>query len=309
MNACLRLVVVGWLLLAAPIASAQERGRRARGESLVDAQVQSEVRLYRKAPEGELFLHLYFPQGWNAADTRPAIVLFFGGGWRTGSYEQFAAQAEYFASRGLVAAAADYRIFTQHHTTPDKAVEDAKAAMRWMRAHAGELGVDANKIIAAGGSAGGHLAAATATLEDFDAPGDDAKVSCQPCALVLFNPVLNFTGMKERMFFNDDVENDEMKKKLSPTLHLTKNTPPAILFYGAEDKFLSQGEEYVARAKELGVRAELYVAPKMSHGFFNRTPWTAVTTRAADDFLESLGYLQGEPTLKMPANAPKLEKR
>src|SRR6185503_12799343 len=120
---------------------------------LTDQPVRSEERLYRKAPEGDLYLHLYYPPDWKAGDTRPAIVLFFGGSWKVGSYRAMEPQAEYFASRGLVAAAADYRIASKHHTTPDKAIEDAKSAMRWVRSHAKELGVDPAKIIAGGGSA------------------------------------------------------------------------------------------------------------------------------------------------------------
>jgi len=302
--ACLPFVI---LSIAATGAIAEQPARGPRPEPLIDAKIRSEVRSYRKAPEDELFLHIYYPDDWKASDTRPAIVFFFGGGWRTGSYQQFAAQAEYFASRGLVTAAADYRIFTKHHTTPDKAVEDAKAAMRGVRSHARELGVDPNKIIAAGGSAGGHLAAATALLEDFDAAEDDAKVSCRPSALVLYNPVLNLTGLSERAFFKES-DHSDLKKKLSPTLYLSSDTPPAILFYGGDDKFLAQGKEYAAKAKELGVRADLYVAPDMPHGFFNRPPWTAVTVQRADEFLKSLGYLKGAPTLNVPADVPKLEK-
>ncbi len=176
-----------------------EEGDPARRVTLTDQSIRSEKRLYRKAPEGDLYLHIYYPPDWKAEDTRPAIVLFFGGSWKVGSYRQMEPQAEYFASRGLVAVAADYRIFTKHHTTPDKSIEDAKSAMRWVRSHAKELGVDPEKIIAGGGSAGGHLATATALLDDFNAEGDDVSVSCKPCALVLFNPVEDVTHLSEKV--------------------------------------------------------------------------------------------------------------
>jgi acetyl esterase len=273
--------------------------------------IRSETRLYRTAPEGELFLHIYYPLDWKADDSRPAIVFFFGGGWKAGSYKQFVEQAEYFASRGLVAMSADYRIKDKHRTTPDKSVEDAKSAIRWVRSHARELGVDADKIIAAGGSAGGHLAAATALLDDFDAAEDDASVSCRPSALVLFNPVLNLEKVPDQIMSKGGVGklSDELRKPLSPTLYLKKTAPPAILFYGAEDFWMPQGEEYAAKAKEIGVRAELYVAERADHGFFNHSPWTEVTIKKADEFLESLQYLKGEPTVKLPASAPELKKR
>jgi len=267
--------------------------------------IRSEEKLYRKAPEGDLYLHIYYPTGWTKEDKRPAIVLFFGGAWKIGSYKQLVPQAEYFASRGLVAVVADYRIFSKHHTTPDKSVEDAKCAMRWVRSRASELGIDANKIIAGGGSAGGHLAAATAMVDGFDAAGEDTSVSCRPCGLVLFNPVWDLTKM------NDDTNKAgtaEMRKQLSPIFGLNGDAPPAEMFYGTEDaKYFPQGQEYAAKAKELGVRAELYVAPGQKHGFFNKSPWTEATVRKADEFLASLGYLDGKPTLENAG--AELEKR
>lgn len=304
---CTALVLLS-VLFTLKCAGAEDDDRGSPRVKLVAGPVRSEERLYRKAPEGDLYLHLFYPADWKAADARPAIVLFFGGGWKTGSYRQMVPQAEYFASRGLVAVAADYRIESKHHTTPDKAVEDAKSAMRWVRSHARELGIDATKIIAGGGSAGGHLAAATALVEGFDAMEDDTSVSCRPCALVLFNPVLNLTRLPDQRTAAGT--SDATDKQLSPTLHLQKSAPPAVLFYGtADNKFRPQGEEYAAKAKELGVRADLYVAPSMPHGFFNRSPWTEVTAQKADEFLASRGYLKGAPTVNVPADAPKLEQR
>jgi acetyl esterase/lipase len=71
----------------------------------------------------------------------------------------------------------------------------------------------------------------------------------------------------------------------------------------------SQGREFLSKAKALGSRAELYIADGQPHGFFNRPPWTEVTARQIDLFLASLGYLQGEPTLKLPAGAPALKRK
>lgn len=294
-------------LIASSPSIAQEKAKKRPAPKLTEQAIRSEQRLYRKTPEGELFLHLYFPPDWKKADARPAIVFFFGGGWKNGSYQQFVPQAEYFASRGLVAASADYRILNKHKTTPDKCVEDAKSAMRWVRSHAGELGIDPNKIIASGGSAGAHLAAATALLESFDATDDDLSVSCKPNALVLFNPPLNVTLLPERRV--RDSKGNDIARPFSPTFFLHKAAPPAVIFFGTADKLLAHGEEYAAKAKALGVRADLYTAADMPHSFFNRSPWTEVTAQKADEFLASLGYLKGPPTIKLPAGAVRLEKQ
>src|SRR4051812_16867304 len=146
-----RLIVPALILFAANVSAADDADKPSRQVKLVKGPIRSEERLYRKAPEGELYLHIFFPPDWKRADARPAIILFFGGGWTKGSYQQLVPQAEYFASRGLVAASADYRIESKHHTTPDKSVEDAKSAIRWVRIHARELGIDPDKIIAGGG--------------------------------------------------------------------------------------------------------------------------------------------------------------
>jgi acetyl esterase/lipase len=158
---------------------------------LTDAKVTTADHVYKKTAEGELTLQSFFPPDWKATDQRPVVVFFFGGGWKNGAYTQFVPQAEYFASRGLVALSADSRIESKHKTTPDKCVEDAKSAIRWVRANAGKLGAHPDRVIASGGSAGGHIAACTALVDGFDAADDPKDTSCVPAALLLFNPALN----------------------------------------------------------------------------------------------------------------------
>ena len=307
MNSRLLLALFAVVLVASNPSIAQERSKTRDRAKLTKQEIRTEQRRYRQAPEGDLFLHIYYPSSWKQEDARPAIVFFFGGGWKTGAYVQLEPQAEYFASRGLVAASADYRIFNKHQTTPDQSLQDAKSALRWVRTNARELGVDENKIVASGGSAGGHLAAAAALLEGFDAPDDDVTVSCKPNVLVLFNPVLNLTLLPGRALL--DSKGNDITKSFSPTLNLHKSAPPAVIFYGTADKFLAQGEEYAGKANDLGVRADLYTAAGAAHGFFNRSPWTEVTAKKADEFLASLGYLKGLPTIELPAEAPRLKKR
>lgn len=90
---------------------------------------------------------------------------------------------------------------------------------------------------------------------------------------------------------------------------MKKGTPPTIMFFGSADRLIAHGEEFLAKSSELGNRVELHTAAEMPHGFFNRTPWLQVTTRKADEFLTSLGYLKGEPTVKLPAEAKLLQMR
>jgi acetyl esterase/lipase len=247
---------------------------------------------YKTIPGGKLEMVVHFPPGWKATDKRPAIVFFFGGGWLGGTIRQFESQAEHLARRGMVAARADYRVKSRQGVTPDQCVEDAKSAVRWLRSHAATLGIDPDRIVASGGSAGGHIAACTALTAGLEAEAEDRSVSSKPNALVLFNPVLRFDGVSLLM---SRIGNDEaLGKALSPTLHVTKDTPPTLLFFGTADRFKPQGDEFLRRAKEVGFRAELFTAEDQPHGFFNSPPWLQRTTARMDEFLTSLGYLKPE---------------
>ncbi len=261
---------------------------------------------YKTVGDRELQIHIHYPPGWKASDTRPAIVFFFGGGWNSGTVDQFLVQAEYFAARGLVAARADYRVKSRDGVTPDKCVEDARSAVRWMRVNCKRLGIDPKKLIASGGSAGGHLAACTMIKKSIEADGDDLSVSTIPQAMVLFNPVLNFEN--EQMIGR--LNNDKLlARKISPTLHMDKKTPPALILFGTEDRLKVFGDEYWKKAEALGVRAEKYIAEGQGHGFFNRPPWRERTLIASDKFLASLGFLKGEPTIKVPEQGPGEQRR
>ncbi len=148
------------------------------------------VETYKSAGGVDMKLWIYTPEGHKAGDNAPAIVFFFGGGWRSGNPSQFWRHSHYLASRGMVAITADYRVLNRHGVKANKCVADAKSAIRWMRKNAKRLGIDPDRIAAGGGSAGGHLAAATATLPGHDDPADDLSISAKPNALVLFNPAL-----------------------------------------------------------------------------------------------------------------------
>jgi acetyl esterase len=303
----MRLLLPLLLAIALPL-HAQKAGKTKTLIKLTDVEVATKELVYKTTPQGELKLHVFSPIGEvQAAVLRPCAVFFFGGGWKNGSYLQFVPQAEYLASRGIVAISADYRILNVHKTAPDKAVEDAKSAIRWVRGHATELGIDPNKIIAGGGSAGGHLAACTALASAYDAESDDKTISAKPNALALFNPAMNIATLFKQRDTGEGPMTLEMAEAITPNSFVSKDTPPAILFFGTADKLKAGGDEYVAKAKALGVRAELWTAADMPHGFFNKAPWMQVTAKKMDEFLITLGYLGGTPTIKLPENAPALK--
>ncbi len=256
----------------------------------------AETLAYKKTSDRELKLFVEKPADWKASDHRPAIVFFFGGGWVGGSPEQFRKQSEYLATRGMVGIRVEYRTIPKGDSGPPTVCcRDAKSALRYVRAHAAELGIDPRRIAAAGGSAGGHLAAFTALVPGLDDPADDLKVSCKPAALVLFNPVLNNgPGQwgRERV--------GERYREFSPAHNISKDAPPTVVFLGDSDKLIpvSVLDDFKAEMKKAGARCDAHVYPGAGHGFFNREPHLSQTLIEVDKFLASLGWLEGAPTLK-----------
>ena len=246
--------------------------------------------LYKQVDSDSLYLHIDYPPDFDDSKSYPTIVFFFGGGWNGGSTEQFAPHAKYFASRGVVCFRADYRVKSRQGTSPVESLKDAKSAIRFIRAHAKELGVDPDKIIASGGSAGGHLAVACAVIEGFNEEGEDLSVSCIPNALVLFNPVFdNGPGGYgyERI--------GEHYKDFSPLHNIRVGMPPAIVFLGTEDKLIpvETARYFKTVMEKIGSRCDLYLYEGEGHGFFNyRNYEMYVDTRdKADEFLNSTGFI------------------
>lgn len=245
--------------------------------------------VYKVIGETELKLYVFEPEDRPESEPLPAIVFFFGGAWTTGRVTQFVPQAEYLAGRGMVAIVADYRGALRHGATWFDSVRDAKSAIRWVRQHADELGIDPHRIVAAGGSAGGHLAAAAALVQGYD--DEDGSVSARPDVLVLFNPALDLTAFTVPEHWMDNVT------EISPLHLVSEGAPPTLILHGTADAVVPFGQavQFCAAMHELGNRCELEAYPGRGHGFFNYSPNSgddfADTLRRVDTFLVSLGYL------------------
>lgn len=247
----------------------------------------------------ELTMNVFEPAGHKATDKNPVIVMFFGGGWASGAPTSFYPHCAYFASRGIVAIAPDYRVRQRQKTTPYECVADSKSAIRYVRAHASELGIDPNRIVAAGSSAGGHIAACTGIVPGMDEKSENLEISSVPNALVLYNPVVDTSPAgygNERM--------GERWKDISPQQHIRPGIVPTIIFHGNADKLVpyAQAVAFTDAMKQAGNRCELVTLNGVGHGFVYRITNSAANraVRDTDVFLESLGYLQGAPTLPPP---------
>jgi acetyl esterase/lipase len=230
-------------------------------------------------------------------------VFFFGGGWTGGSPGQFEEHCKHLASRGMVAMTADYRVASRQQVKAVSCVADAKSAIRFVRKEATRLGVDPNRIVAAGGSAGGHLAACTAVIKEFDESTEDASISSVPNALALFNPAVVLATVEGLNNVNQE-RVDSLKermgvdpKALSPSHHVKAGGPPTIIFHGKSDTTVPYAtvEIFTKAMTDAGNKCTLVGYDGQAHGFFNYgrggNEHYQKTLAALDDFLVGLGYL------------------
>lgn len=254
--------------------------------------------LFKQIDTTKLFLEVYNPEQLQANKTYPAMVFFFGGGWVGGDRKHFINHAKYFSKRGIVCFLVDYRTKNNNKTTPFESLKDAKSAIRFIRKNATGFQIDSTKIIASGGSAGGHLAAATALIEAYNEDTDNLSISSVPNALVLFNPVIdNGPGGYgyERI--------GKKYKEFSPLHNIKKGAPPTIIFLGTNDKLipLVTAAYYKKVMDKVESRCDLKLYKGEGHGFFNYKNFKSYKTTVSetDKFLISLGYIKEEPIVKI----------
>ncbi|MFZ5828927.1 MAG: alpha/beta hydrolase [Planctomycetota bacterium] len=257
---------------------------------------------YKKVGDRELKLYVLNPADAKPGEARPAVVFFHGGGWVGGGPSQFSEHSEYLVTRGLVCVQVEYRLLDRKKPDepPTVCIQDAKSAMRWVRSHAAELGIDPQRIASAGGSAGGHLAAFVGMVDGVDDPQDEVSVSARSNAMLLFNPV--FDNGPDGWGHG---RTGDRYKEFSPAHNVSPDDPPAIVFLGTKDKLIpvKTVKDFQAAMEKAGVRCDVHLYEGQPHGFFNSGKggkYYYLTTIEADKFLGSLGWIEGAPTMKAP---------
>jgi acetyl esterase len=315
--------------LAHPAAAASEQGRRAKANSGSASQaarkgsdpaseqdsadadawgkdVEPGKRYVYKTSNGEpQELEVYFPKDWDPAKNRvPGVIMFHGGAWGHGDLTAFRYACKYLASRGLVATTANYKLITAEkqgalpvgESRKRVGIIDAKSAIRWMKQHAAELGVDRDRIIAGGASAGGHLAVLSAINADLNDPSDPRGINTKVVAYLLFNPAFTPVGRE------DDSQVDVFQL-LKPGL------APSIMFFGTEDKkWKPAADELAKRIKANGDETVMWTAEGQRHSFYRQQSWYDLTLIEADHFLVAHGLLNGPCTLSASPSGEKLKK-
>ncbi len=217
-----------------------------------------ETIVYREAAGKPLHLHLFRARTDNDA-TAPALLLFHGGGWRSGSARQFFGQCDYFSRQGIHCVSAEYRLGPSHAPDVRGAIDDAAAALNYLHEHADALGIDRTRLAVGGGSSGGHLAASLGA-------GLHGPDRARPQTLVLYNPVLDLApGTASHHWVT------EYWQAVSPRQQLTADFPATLILSGTEDREVPAAmlQAVCATLHAQNVACELALYEKQGHGFFN----------------------------------------
>ena len=246
--------------------------------------------IYRKSGDQGLALDVFHPTGWQKTDKRSCFVSIHGGGWTSGTPRSMYAFTDHCAKLGMVAISVQYRLYKPGtEVTVIECVKDARAAVRYVRAHAAELGIDPQKIIVNGSSAGGHLAVATALFDRLEHEEEDPKVSCTPQALVLFSPVIDTS---EEGYGHAKVL--DHWQELSPAHQVRPGMPPTLQLHGTADTTtpFKGAQKFETAMKQAGNRIELVAVEGAQHTYMFKDPALyEASLKQIDAFFASLGFL------------------
>ena len=248
------------------------------------AEIEPQKFIYKEADGQSLELYVFLPEKPSAPT--PAIVWYYGSGFNKREPGQFFEHGKILAKRGMASVSTNIRGAAGNRENRDitPCLEDAKSAYRWVRSRAKEFNLDPDRIAVGGGSSGGYLAAAMATLPGYDTQNEDLSVQVEPSLQVLFNPFLG------RL---------DYPKELAPLKNVTQETPPVILFQGTADTTTPVSLAYQYQIS-INSNPDKYSVVKtyegQKHGFFNYrdggNPYYYKTVGDMLVFLEAHGYLK-----------------
>ena len=246
--------------------------------------------VYKTIGDRELQMQVFEPKGHQSTDRRPVFLAIHGGGWTGGSAEGFYPFAAHFAERGMVGISLEYRLRNaKNETTVFDCVRDARSAVRWIRKNADSLGIDPSKIIAMGGSAGGHLAVSTALFDGVNDDNDPADVSARPDALILMYPVIDTSADGY-----GQTKIGDRWRELSPVHNVRKGLPPALVFHGTADAVTPYvgAKQFHDLSVSAGNSNTLITHPGGRHGYiiFDRAEYDRGLTQM-EEFLEQHQFL------------------
>jgi acetyl esterase/lipase len=275
-----------------------------------DVKVERDI-LYATIDGEKLYLDIAMP---GQPGQYPCVVMFHGGAWVTGSRKDLSVGGrdrsgrtapsimEMVAARGYVAVSVGYRLAPKHKFPAQ--MQDARAAVRFLREHAKQYQIDKDKFAAGGFSAGGHIALLLGLAdkaEGWDAGGDTSESAKVQCVIDFFGPtdltLYTSTAVIEDGYlvpvFGKDAKTDpKVYKKASPINYVTKDVPPILMIHGTFDLIVPviHSENMLKKLKDAGATAELITVRGEGHGWGG-----AALTRSLNDSIKFLDtHLKGK---------------
>ncbi|MDO8928179.1 MAG: alpha/beta hydrolase [Bacteroidota bacterium] len=257
--------------------------------------------VYKTIDNQELKVDVFYTNRSFEKKNNTAIVFFHGGGWAYGSPSEFFTTCERYAKMGIVTFSVEYRLSIENGVVPHKtigpieSVMDARSAIRWVRENAGKFHVDKSKIVAAGQSAGGQLALATAMIDEYNESTDDPKISSCPNAILLFSACVNTVEA-----WCDRLLADRRNKiwSISPAHNIKAGLPPMIDFHGTDDEQVPKwtAQFFESEMKKSGNYFELHMYPGRKHYLGDGNPnysryYDDEILKLTDDFLRKFKLL------------------
>lgn len=256
--------------------------------------------VYNRIEKRKLLMDAFYPTDNKQPQT--AIIMLHGGGWRSGNRTQHYPLLQKLASLGYTCFAPEYRLSTE--ALFPAAVYDVKAAIRWVRANAKQFNIDTAKIVIAGFSAGGELAAFMATTGNiplFEGFGGNAGISSKVNALIDIDGTLSFVhpesgeGNDEKklsastMWFGySKKDNLPLLTIASPLTHVNAHTAPSLFINSAVERMHAGRNDFIKVLNEQHIYSEIKEFERSPHSFCLFEPWFTPTVETIDGFLKSV---------------------
>src|SRR5438067_5538668 len=235
-----------------------------------------------------LRLDLYLPI--DNREAVPGVIVIRGGGWMVNDRKESAHVASALAERGVAAASIEYR--TADEAAFPGAVQDVKAAIRWMRANAKLYGISPDVIGTLGGSSGGHMAllAGISNDHDLEGKGGNNNVSSRVQAVVAMATPTDLLRLDAggrsvvaRFLHASPAQDPKLWARASPINHINAGGPSVLLLHSTADENVlpEQSETFAELYRRAGGQVELVLLPKAPHPFWNYTPWFEDTMNRA----------------------------
>lgn len=273
-----------------------------RAHATADSLVHKKL-VYKNVDTSALYLDIFYDPAALKRKNNTALVFIHGGGWAYGSPSEFFGACRRYAKAGFITFSVQYRLSKDAQgnvpvkgITPVECVKDARSAMRWVRGHAAEYGIDPQKIVAGGQSVGGHLSYATAYIDQHNETTDNLAISPMPNAIISYSGTANCMEAWCDMLLGDK---RSQIWSISPAHNIKKGMPPTLAFHGKDDNVVPYWtiQFFKRDTEKLGNTFELVTYEGRKHylGQGNKTYanlFDEEILQKTDEFLKRFGFLK-----------------